>query len=73
MNPQEFPVIFWLGIKILTIVGLMIYSVFAFVMVRQEGLMADVLEEGFEPVLKILAYSHLALALLMLVLSFIIL
>ena len=46
-------------IKILTLVGVGIYIIFAFVIVRQERLMSAVIEEGFEPVLKTLAFFHL--------------
>ena len=63
---QGFPAIFWLIVKILTIVGLIIYTIFAVVMVRQERLMAGVIEEGFEPVLRILTIIHLLLALIVL-------
>lgn len=49
----------WIGLKLLTLVGLGVYSVFAGVMVRQEHLMADVLEEAFEPVLRFIVLVHL--------------
>lgn len=69
MIPQDFSSIFWLAIKILTIVGLVIYNVFAVVLVRQERLMADVVEEGFEPVLRILTIIHLLLSVIILALA----
>lgn len=46
-------------IKGLTLVGLGIYVGFALVIVRQEQRMADVLEEAFEPILRLLVYIHL--------------
>lgn len=49
-------------VKVLVLLGLVIYGVFAAVMVRQEHLMANVLEEGFEPVLRLLTYIHLVAA-----------
>lgn len=73
MNPQNIPMTFWFIMKILTVLGFIIYSVFAAVMVRQEHLMADVLEEGFEPVLRILTYIHLAAAVFMILLALILL
>ena len=60
-------------LKVLGLVGLTIYSIFAAVLVRQEQLMADVLEESFEPVLRILVIGHLVVAVGILVLAFIIL
>lgn len=47
-----------LGIKILVLVGIGVYGVFGAVMVRQEQLMAHVLEESFEPVLRMLTLVH---------------
>ncbi len=41
-------------LKVFTLVGLGLYSIFAAIIIRQEQLMADVLEEGFEPILRIL-------------------
>lgn len=51
-----------LGIKIFFLIGIGVYILFAGVMLRQEGLMAHVLEEGFEPVLRLLTILHLAAA-----------
>ena len=49
-------------LKIFVLLGLGVYGVFAVVIVRQEYLMAHVLEETFEPVLHLLVYIHLAAA-----------
>ncbi len=57
MIPLVVPLAF-LMIKILVLVGLSVYAVFAGVLVRQEQLMADVLEEGFEPILRIFTLIH---------------
>jgi hypothetical protein len=62
MTEQTLPVIAWLILKIVTLVGIGVYIIFAGVMVRQENLMSHVLEEDFEPVLKILTFIHLVLA-----------
>ncbi len=48
----------FLTLKILVLIGLGVYTIFAAVMVRQEQLMAGVLEESFEPVLRILTIIH---------------
>jgi hypothetical protein len=69
MIPQEFPAIISLIIKMLTILGFVIYAVFAAVMVRQEHLMADVLEEGFEPVLRSLTYIDLFASFLVIIIA----
>ena len=73
MIPPIFPEAIALIVKLLFLLGLVIYAIFAAVIVRQEHLMADVLEEGFEPILRIFTYIHLALAIFMIFLGFILL
>jgi len=70
MTPTVFAL---LVLKILTVTGLVVYCIFAGVVVRQEQLMADVLEESFEPVLRILALIHLIASLLILILAIVLL
>ena len=60
-------------VKILVLVALVIYAIFAGVLVRQEQLMANVLEEQFQPILRIFVLVHLIAALLLLVLAIIVL
>jgi hypothetical protein len=60
-------------LKIFILLGLAVYSIFAVVMVRQEYLMAHVLEEAFEPMLRLLVYIHLLASLGILILAFFIL
>jgi hypothetical protein len=60
-------------LKVLTLVGLGVYSIFAIVMVRQEYLMAHVLEESFETVLRLLVYLHLLASIAIFVLAIVIL
>ncbi|MBU1326605.1 hypothetical protein KKB64_00260 [Patescibacteria group bacterium] len=48
-----------LVLKICSLMGLGLYCIFAAIIVRQEQLMAHVLEEAFEPVLKLLTIIHL--------------
>jgi hypothetical protein len=56
-------------IKIFFLVGLLLYSIFAAVLVRQEQLMANVLEETFEPILRVLVFGHLAVAIAIFILA----
>lgn len=49
-------------LKVLTLVGLVIYGIFAGVLVRQEQLMAHVLEESFEPMIRLLVVGHLVVS-----------
>ncbi|EKE06391.1 MAG: hypothetical protein ACD_19C00014G0005 [uncultured bacterium] len=63
----------WPIIKILVIILLGIYIVFAFVIVRQVQLMTDTLEVGFEKQLKFLAFLHFLFAIAVLIFSIIIL
>lgn len=73
MIPQTIPALAWLSLKVITLLGIAVYVVFAGVMVRQEHLMANVLEEGFEPVLRIITYIHLALSVAVFLLALVIL
>ena len=64
----------FLGVlKIFAIIALVIYVVFAFVVVRQVQLMVDTLEVGFERPIKILVAVHFVFAILVLVLAFFVL
>lgn len=59
MTPSVITVILT-TVKIFTLVGLGLYGIFAAIIVRQEQLMAAVLEESFEPVLRTLVLVHFA-------------
>ena len=72
MTPT-FPITVWLIGKLFVLLGLVIYIVFAGVMVRQEILMSKVLEEKSEPLLRVLVLIHLLLSLGLFVLSLLIL
>ena len=52
-----------LTVKLLVLLGLAVYVVFAGILVRQEQLMAHVLEEAFEPILRMLVLIHFFAAL----------
>jgi hypothetical protein len=58
MTPVDVPVVGWLLLKLLVLVGIAVYAVFAGIMVRQERLMAHVLEAGFEPILRLATLIH---------------
>lgn len=73
MTPVAVPSYVLLTLKIFSIVGMLIYTVFAGVLVRQEQLMAHVLEEKFQPVLRTLVIAHLIASVVILFLVFILL
>ncbi len=63
----------WPIVKILVIILLGIYIVFAYVIVRQVQLMTDTLVIGFEKQLKFLAFIHFLFAIAVLIFSILIL
>ncbi|OGG11721.1 hypothetical protein A2Z00_01265 [Candidatus Gottesmanbacteria bacterium RBG_13_45_10] len=67
------PIPVFLILKLFVLLGLTIYAIFAGVIVRQERLMADVLEESFEPVLRFLVLVHFLAAIGLLILALFIL
>ncbi|MEK7141732.1 MAG: DUF5657 family protein [Patescibacteria group bacterium] len=73
MTPIAIVVMVALVTKICTLIGLGLYTIFAGIMIRQEQLMAAVLEEGFEPVLRLLTILHFAAAVGLFILAVIIL
>lgn len=73
MTPTVIPSYVLLTLKIFGIVGLLIYTVFAGVLVRQEQLMAHVLEEQFQPILRLLVIIHLIATLTLLLMALILL
>lgn len=52
----------WLVLKIFFIIGLLVYLIFALVVVRQVRIMNETLDVGFEGVLTIISYLHLLFA-----------
>ena len=73
MDITNLPTIVHNIIKIMVIVGLSVYAIFAYIIVRQEQLMDKVIDETFEPVLRLLVLLHLLAALGIIVIAFIIL
>lgn len=68
---DQLPVYIFMIMKIMVLIGLTLYALFAAIMVRQEQLMDKVIDETFEPVLKILVILHLLGALGLLGFAFI--
>lgn len=64
---------FWLIFKLLTLLGLAIYVIFAVVVVRQEQLMTKVLEAASEKMLRVFALFHLAASIFVFFLALVIL
>jgi hypothetical protein len=63
----------WAGVKIFFCIGLVVYLVFALVVVRQVQIMTQTLKVNFELPIKILALAHLLFALGILVFALIVL
>lgn len=62
MSPVDVSLVVSLAAKVLVLVGIGLYGIFAGIMIRQEQLMAAVLEESFEPTLRLLTILHFAAA-----------
>ena len=65
--------IVWLGMKLMMLVGLGIYIVFAFIIVRQEQLMSKTLEAASERIISTLTWLHLGAAVVVFMLALLIL
>lgn len=63
----------WILIKAFTLVLLVMYLIFAFVIIRQVKLMTSTLQLGIEVPVKFLSYLHLAFAILVFLSALIIL
>lgn len=63
----------WFIAKIFVLIALIIYIVFAWVIVRQVKLMTQTLEVGFEIPLRILAFAHLIFGVVVFLVALIIL
>lgn len=73
MTPVDVSFVVSFTAKVFVLVGLGLYAIFAGIMIRQEQLMAAVLEEAFEPILRLLTILHFAAAMSLLILALIIL
>lgn len=52
----------WLIVKIFFLIGLLVYIIFAFVVLKQVNIMADTLDVGFEIPVKLLSIAHFLFA-----------
>jgi phage shock protein PspC (stress-responsive transcriptional regulator) len=73
MDITTIPAVVQTIVKIMVLVGLGIYTIFAYIIVRQEQLMDKVIDETFEPVLRLLVLLHFLMAIGLVVIAFIIL
>ena len=63
----------FLIVKALAVFGLGLYIIFSFVILRQEQLMSNVLDESFEPVLRLVSVFHFVAAIAVFVMAIILL
>lgn len=73
MTPQDYTSIGFLIAKVFIIICMVLYAIYAWIMVRQEQLMSKVLAETSEAILKLLAIIHLAAAVFVIILALILL
>jgi len=73
MTPQDYTNIGFLIAKIFIIISMFLYAIYAWIMVRQEQLMSKVLAETSESLLRLLTLIHLAAAIFVIILAFILL
>lgn len=60
LNPASGEFAFlWTVAKVLALIGIGVYIVFAYVVVRQVKIMTDTIEVGYENLFKIFSYFHL--------------
>lgn len=66
---QQMTASIFLVMKIFVLLGLAMYCVFAGIIVRQEQRMAHVLEEHFEPILRLITVIHFIASLVVFVIA----
>lgn len=59
----------WLIAKVFVVLFLILYVIFALVVIRQVKLMVDTIEVGFELPLKLIAFLHLVFAFIVLLIA----
>ena len=72
MNLESLPFIAHIVVKLMALVGLSLYALFAAIIVRQSELMDKVIDEALEPILRVLVLLHLAAAIGLVILAIII-
>jgi|GEM_PF-2169891 len=73
MTPQDYTSIGFLIAKVCIIMCMILYAIYAWIMVRQEQLMSKVLAETSEAILRLLTIIHLAAAVFVIILALILL
>ncbi|MFZ2025529.1 MAG: DUF5657 family protein [Microgenomates group bacterium] len=73
MIPQDYTSIGFLIAKVFIVISLVLYAIYAWIMVRQEQLMSKVLAETSEAVLRLLTIIHLVAAVFVIILALILL
>ena len=73
MIPQDYTSIGFLIAKVCIIICMILYAIYAWIMVRQEQLMSKVLAETSEAIVKLLTMIHLAAAVFVIILALILL
>lgn len=73
MTPQDYTSIGFLIAKVFIIICMVLYAIYAWIMVRQEQLMSKVLAETSEAIIKLFTIIHLAAAIFVIILAFILL
>ena len=73
MTPVNIPDTLFLILKSAVLVGLALYALFAAIFIRQEQLMAHVLEAAFEPILRLFVILHFAFSVGLILLALMIL
>jgi Family of unknown function (DUF5657) len=59
----------WLILKVFFIIGLSVYSIFAFVVIRQTQIMTSTVKLQFEGIIKLIALIHFVFAICLLIVA----
>ena len=71
--PIAIPLTVWFVVKIFFIIGLLVYNVFAIVVLKQANTMTETINMGFDLPIKLLAILHLIFAICILIFAIIVL
>lgn len=73
MTPDQYTSIGFLILKILVVIALFLYAMYAWIIVRQEQLMSKVMAETSEGIIRLLALIHLVSSIGLIILALILL
>lgn len=71
--PVAVPITVWVIVKIFFIIGLLVYNIFALVVLKQANIMTETISMGFELPIKLLAILHLIFAISILLFAIVVL